>query len=145
MLKDPVISRGGLCVMIGTPLAQWRVQLTRHARGQREENARSTIMKNAIWFLGGITVGLSMLTFAKGAVRPHSEVRNDTALYQNLSEIRVKRVAEIRSDDEIARLAQLERRYTGSSLHEHPRVKPVLERISNRKQKLKEDRELDSL
>lgn len=107
---------------------------------------------DATWFVSGMVMGLTGLTIAKGAVPLQGRVSDDTALYQNLSEIRVGKTQNLNTESEIARLASLERRYPEGALprvSEHQRVKPVLDRISKTnyrsKKKSKEDRELDQL
>jgi hypothetical protein len=45
-------------------------------------------IKQLLWFSGGALCGLAMLSISKASVAP-SQVTDDTAIYQNLSEIRV--------------------------------------------------------
>lgn len=104
------------------------------------------------WFVCGMIMGLTGLTIAKGAVPIRGRVSDDTALYQNLSEIRVSKTHGLSTESEIAKLASLEHRYPQASLprvSQHERVKPVLDRISKTsyrsKKQSKEDRELDQL
>lgn len=61
------------------------------------------------WFSYGTMAGLASLTFALASVP--SRVTDDTALYQNLSEIRVAKAANPNFDSDIARLSALESRY----------------------------------
>lgn len=68
-------------------------------------------MKQVMWFVSGLLMGLTALTFAKGAVRNRGLVTDDTAIYQRLSEIRVPKQGKIDADPEISRLAMLEKRY----------------------------------
>ena len=63
-------------------------------------------------------------------------VRDDTALYQNLSDIRVSKHAELDFDRDIANLSAAERRYQERlPLAKHPRLRSSIQRISDRQYK----------
>jgi hypothetical protein len=96
-----------------------------------------TKLNELTWFLGGALVGFTALTLASASVPKRSLITNDTVLYQNLSEIRVKRTEAITADSEIARLAHLERNYQTGLVPKAPRV------IKKRKNDI--DEELDRL
>lgn len=110
-----------------------------------------------MWFGGGLTVGWTALAMSQAA--PQSlgvkSLRDDTAIYQNLSEIRVQRQAELKTEHEVSRLAAMELHYRealpimkhqkragsrlasqkrptrASQLARHPRLQHVVERVSN--------------
>lgn len=67
-------------------------------------------IKQLLWFTGGALSGLAMLSISKASVAP-SEVTDDTAIYQNLSEIRVDKERAPNFDNDISRLSQMENRY----------------------------------
>lgn len=139
------------CVNLAPPLLiAERAKQALKASGEMLKRMKSTL--DATWFVSGLVMGLTGLTLAKGAVPLHGRVSDDTALYQNLSEIRVGKTRSLNTESEIARLASLEHRYPEGSLpriSEHQRVRPVLDRISKThyrsKKQSKEDRELDQL
>src|ERR1700756_883443 len=66
--------------------------------------------KQLLWFTGGALCGLAMLSISKASIAP-SQVTDDTAIYQNLSEIRVEKERAPNFDSDISRLSQMERRY----------------------------------
>ena len=66
--------------------------------------------KQLLWFTGGAVCGLAMLTISKASVAP-SLVTDDTAIYQNLSEIQVTKERVPSFDSDISRLSQMEGRY----------------------------------
>lgn len=87
-------------------------------------------------WLGCATVlGLATFSFALGAVPKSGKVTNDTAIYQNLSEIRVARETDLNFDSDVSKLAAAEGRYQEKlpSLASHPRLRAPLERISKQK------------
>ncbi|MEO5971695.1 MAG: hypothetical protein ABIQ95_17355 [Bdellovibrionia bacterium] len=91
-------------------------------------------MKKLMWFGCGMWVGLTILSFAKASVPSGSRLSDDTAIYQNLSEIHVKKEAKLDFDSDVGHLAQLEERYhEGLPTSGHPRLKKALGRISNQK------------
>jgi hypothetical protein len=67
-------------------------------------------LKQLLWFSGGALCGLAMLTISKASVAP-SQVTDDTAIYQNLSEIQVTKERTPNFDSDISRLSQMEGRY----------------------------------
>lgn len=71
---------------------------------------RKEKIKQLLWFTGGALCGLAMLTISKASVAP-SQVTDDTAIYQNLSEIRVDKERAPNFDGDISRLSQMENRY----------------------------------
>lgn len=83
--------------------------------------------------LGGL-LGLTTLS-AQGAIPIQGRITDDTAIYQNLSEIQVARQAELSFDSDIHRLAALEPQYRErlQSLSEHPRLRKPMHRIMKRK------------
>ena len=71
---------------------------------------RKEKIKQLLWFTGGALCGLAMLSISKASVAP-SQVTDDTAIYQNLSEIRVEKEHAPNFDGDISRLSQMENRY----------------------------------
>ena len=89
-------------------------------------------MKKLMWFGCGMWVGLTILSFAKASVPSGGKLTDDTAIYQNLSEINVKKEAKIDFDSDLGHLAQLEGKYReGLPTSKHSRVKKALQRISD--------------
>ena len=74
---------------------------------------------------------LAALTPAMPSGR-NTPVTDDTALYQNLSEIRVAKQKDLNFDSDLSQLSASEHRYREKlpPLGNHPRIKPTLERIS---------------
>lgn len=68
-------------------------------------------MKKWKLFNTGTVLGLVTLSLAWASVSKHTKVTDDTALYQNLSEIRVPKAAQVNFDSDISKLSQLEVRY----------------------------------
>lgn len=94
-------------------------------------------MKNVWWFNCGAAVGLTVLSIAFGSVPSKNQITDDTAIYQNLSEIRAQKQADLSFDSDIAQLARLERRYKEKlpSLAERPELKGPMKRISQQNYK----------
>jgi hypothetical protein len=78
-------------------------------------------IKQLLWFTGGALCGLAMLSISKAAVAP-SDVTDDTAIYQNLSEIRVDKEQTPNFDGDITRLSQMENHYQDKLPNQHSRV-----------------------
>jgi hypothetical protein len=78
----------------------------------------------------GIVIGATSLSIA--SVPLHRAVKDDTAIYQNLSEIRAAKASKPNFDDDIHRLSQLEDNYQERlpSLAAHPRLKGPMKRVS---------------
>lgn len=74
---------------------------------------KESLMKSlkSLIFGCGFMLGLTTLSVAFGAVPSNSRVTDDTALYENLSEIRVSPQHEIRFEGDISNLRQIEGRY----------------------------------
>lgn len=93
-------------------------------------------MQKLMWFFGGLVIGLTALSITRASVPSvRNRITDDTAIYQRLSEIRVRKEAKIDFDADINRLAQLEGRYQEKlpSLSQHPRLKAPLKRVANEK------------
>lgn len=71
-----------------------------------------------LWFSCGATASVTALTLSSAALPPSGRVTDDTAIYQNLSEIRAKRDHKPNFDSDISQLASMERshRESGQSL-----------------------------
>jgi hypothetical protein len=81
--------------------------------------------------VGGVA-GLLTISGAFASVPKH--VTNDTALYQNLSEIRAQRQKELNFDRDIAQLASSESRYREKlPVSSNARVSSPMKRISAQK------------
>ena len=80
------------------------------------------MLQKLVWFLTGMAIGLSLLSISRASVPVKGLITDDTALYQNLSEIRVPKQGKPDFDREIERLARLEGRYGNENL---PRVSPL--------------------
>jgi len=81
------------------------------------------------WFGFGLIVGMTMLSMALGSVPRTGRVTDDTAIYDNLSEIRVRKQAKIDFDQDISRLSALEERYQ----ERLPRLRGPIQRIQQQK------------
>ena len=88
-----------------------------------------------LWFISGTLTGLVILSIALGSVPVRGRITDDTAIYQNLSDIRVAREAELNFDGDIARLSAAEADYKEKlpSLAQHPRIKGPVQRVSQQK------------
>ena len=77
----------------------------------------------------GLGVGCLVLSsFARASVPSQSQVTDDTAIYQNLSDIRAERAKDLNVDGDIARLSAIEARY-----HEKLPLSGPMKKISHRK------------
>ncbi len=99
-------------------------------------------MLKVTWFMAGTVIGILTIALAFGSVPPHGTVTDDTALYQNLSEIRVAKEPIPSFDSDLTRLAQSEGRYQEKlpSLKDHPRLKGPLTRVSKQKYRYRAQR-----
>jgi hypothetical protein len=73
-------------------------------------NEFSERTKQLVWFTSGALCGLAMLSICKASNTP-SNVTDDTAIYQNLSEIQIKKERAPNFDADISNLSKLENRY----------------------------------
>ena len=89
-------------------------------------------MQKTVWFLGGMLSGLTALTITRASVPVTGNVTDDTALYQRLSEIHVKKEAKIDFDSDINNLAQVENRYQERlpSITQQRRLKKPIHRVA---------------
>jgi hypothetical protein len=95
--------------------------------GRRKE----LFMNKRLWWFGyGAAVGLTSLTLSLAAVPNKGRITDDTAIYQNLSEIRAMRERDLNFDQDLARLNNMEARYR----EKLPLAGPM-KRISQRKYK----------
>jgi hypothetical protein len=91
-------------------------------------------MQKMMWFFGGLLIGLTALSITRASVpSTKNRITDDTAIYQRLSEIRVRKEAQIDFDADINRLARLEGRYREKlpSLSQPSRVQAPLKRVAN--------------
>jgi hypothetical protein len=84
-------------------------------------------MKKVAWFVGGVLTGLTCLSFAKASI-PAGRLTDDTAIYQRVSEIRVKKEAKIDLDSDIRVLESRE-----SQFSENLPIKKAAKRINEQK------------
>lgn len=80
--------------------------------------------------LGGAAFIASLIAPAMGSIPTH--VTNDTALYQNLSDIRAQKTRDLNFDGDVNRLASLEWQYK-ENLPGNPRVRGAMARIQKAK------------
>ena len=80
-------------------------------------------------------MGLTTLSVAMGSVPSRSRVTDDTAIYQNLSEIRVGKEVNLNFDSDIARLSASEGQYREKlpALSQHPRLRAPMKRVAQQK------------
>ena len=98
-------------------------------------NAKGVAMKKSNRWMSGIVGGMAgLLSLSAAFASVPKNVTNDTALYQNLSEIKVTREKELNFDRDIAQLASAEGNYRerlpGSTVHS--RLKAPMHRISQK-------------
>jgi hypothetical protein len=78
------------------------------------KNEFSERTKQAVWFTSGALCGLAMLSICKASNTPGntpSNVTDDTAIYQNLSEIQIHKESAPNFDSDISSLSKMEGRY----------------------------------
>lgn len=87
-----------------------------------------------VWFFCGWALGMTTLSLSMGAV-PSSQsavfkntVTDDTALYQRISEIQVRKHGDLNFDRDLERLSRMQGRYQESRL-----LKAPIKRISNKR------------
>ena len=92
-------------------------------------------MKKLMWFSCGLLVGLTALSVCKASIPGKGKVTDDTAIYEKLSEIQVRKEAKLDFDSDIGHLSQLEGQYHEKlpSLVKHPRLKGPLARVSQQR------------
>lgn len=81
-----------------------------------------------LFFLGTL-IGATILSIAFGSVPKKGQITDDSAIYQNLSDIRVPKAPKIDFDADIARLNQMEDRYK----EKLPSLKAPMERVAKQK------------
>ena len=86
-------------------------------------------MKKLILINSGLALLMGLVSVSAVMASVPKNVTDDTALYQNLSEIKVKRQAALNFDGDIARLSSLENKYR----EKLPQVRAPMERISKQK------------
>ncbi len=88
------------------------------------------MMQKVLWFISGLLLGLTALSMTKASVPSRGQITDDTVLYQNLSELNVRKQVKIDFDSDIHRLSQLEPRYqeTLPSLKSIRRFKQPMEK-----------------
>lgn len=81
----------------------------------------------------GAIVGFVILSIALASVPKRSRITDDTAIYQQLSEISVPRESSPNFDNDIQKLSNLEPRYREKlPLAQRPRIKAPLRRVSKK-------------
>ena len=90
-----------------------------------------------IWFFCGLLAGLTALSITKASVPTRSQLTDDTAIYQRVSEIRVKKELQVDFDSSLNALHAKEKK---SQYHEKlptlsdsPRLKGPVERVSRQR------------
>jgi hypothetical protein len=88
-----------------------------------------------LWFMCGVMAGATTLSLSLAAVPFQGRVTDDTAIYQNLSELRVARQGDLNFDSDIAQLSKLEHRYHEKlpTLRSDQRLQGAMKRISQQK------------
>jgi len=92
-------------------------------------------MLKMLWFACGLFMGFTALSIGKASVPMKNRVTDDTAMYQKLSEISVKKQMKLDFDSDISQLSKLENRYHERlpSIARNPRLKGPMQRISQQK------------
>lgn len=68
-------------------------------------------LKTLGWAVGATSIATASLSIAFASVPSRTRVTDDTALYQNISEIHVKHEGKVDFDSDIERLSRIEPRY----------------------------------
>ncbi len=92
--------------------------------------------KRRMWLFNcGALIGLTTLSIALGSVPKKSQVTDDTALYQSLSEIQVPKAKDYNPETDISSLSQMEGKYRENlpALSKDPRLAGPMQRISQQK------------
>lgn len=86
-----------------------------------------------MWVLTGGLMGLTALSLSLASVPELGRVTDDTALYQDLSEIRVQKQRDLNFDGDIDRLSSMEARYAEKlpALSASSRTRGPMARISS--------------
>ena len=93
-----------------------------------------TSPSNRKLFVYGAATGVTMLSIALASVPRMSHVTDDTAIYQQMSEIRIPRQPNPSFDQDISHLSQLESRYRERlPVASDPRVAVPMHRILKQK------------
>jgi len=87
------------------------------------------------WFSCGALLGMTTLTIAMGSAPKKSIITDDTAIYQNLSDISVPKEGDPNFDADISKLSGLENQYRERlpSLSKHPSMRGPMQRITQKK------------
>lgn len=91
----------------------------------------------AMWLSAGIVAVVSVFSVAFGSVP--RRIKSDPAIYQELSEINVKKELAIDFDRDLSKLSKIEKRFRAQeekelvALKDHPRLKDVIARIEKRR------------
>ena len=90
-----------------------------------------------MWFLCGLVAGLTALSITKASVPTQSQLTDDTAIYQRVSEIQVKKELQVDFDSSLKELHAREKktqyREKLPTLSDSPRLKGPMERVSRQK------------
>lgn len=85
------------------------------------------------WFGLGAVIGFVVLSIALASVPRKGQITDDTAIYQDMSEIRVPREAKPNFDGDIQKLSNLESHYHEKlPLNQNPKTKNALTRVNQR-------------
>ncbi len=93
---------------------------------------------NGLYFAAGAVFGLTAMTVAFGSVPKAGRVTDDTAIYQNLSEIKIPKERAANFDADIERLNSLEGRYR-ERLPSMARLHSPMKRVSGQKYKFRKN------
>ena len=93
------------------------------------------LKQNLFWFFGGAVVSVTALSLSYGAPTPAGipgpgQVTDDTALYQHLSELQIKRELNPNFDQDLDHLSKLEGHYRERLPSLGARVRGPMDRIS---------------
>ncbi len=90
-------------------------------------------MKNWMWMISGFVLGT--VTFSVGFAAVPKQPVADSAIYQELSEIRTQKQKDLSFDHDVAQLASTEERYRENlpSLSQNPRIKNPVQRVAQKK------------
>jgi hypothetical protein len=90
----------------------WPKELAMSKSKSMNNSEFSERTKQLVWFTSGALCGLAMLSICKASNAPvPSAVTDDTAIYQNLSEIQIHKESAPNFDSDISNLSKLEGRY----------------------------------
>lgn len=102
-----------IALLIGVPMKFWERQ-------------------DGKWFGFGAVIGFVVLSIALASVPRKGQITDDTAIYQDMSEIRVPRESKPNFDNDIQKLSNMESRYHEKIPLQNSKTKNAMNRVNQR-------------